>query len=73
MKKCLSTDSATNAPQSAYAAPEPLMTIRGSADALDVSTRTVSRLIAAGTLPAVRIGRLVRIRPEDLATLVKPR
>ena len=73
MKKCLSTDSATNAAQPAYSAPEPLMTIRGSADALDVSTRTVSRLIAAGTLPAVRIGRLVRIRPVDLATLVKPR
>ena len=73
MKKCLSTDPATNAPQPDYSGPEPLMTIRGSANTLDVSTRTVSRLIAAGTLPVVRIGRLVRIRPVDLATLLNPR
>lgn len=73
MRKRLSTDQPTDAPQSGNSAQRPLMTIRGSADALDVSTRTISRLIAAGTLPAVRIGRLVRIRPEDLAALVQPK
>ena len=43
-----------------------LLTLRTAAAALAVSKRTVRRLIAAGTLPHVRIGRVVRIRPEDL-------
>ncbi|MEO7980341.1 MAG: helix-turn-helix domain-containing protein [Sporichthyaceae bacterium] len=35
-----------------------------------VSTRTVRRWIAAGLLPAYRVGpRLVRINPEDLDKL----
>lgn len=37
---------------------------------LDVSGRTVRRLVASGDLPAVRVGRQVRIRPEDLAAYV---
>lgn len=41
---------------------------------LGVSTRHLSRLIAAGDLPVVRLSqRVVRVRPEDLATNVASR
>jgi len=39
------------------------------ADRLQVSKRTVRRWIAEGRLPVVRLGRAVRIRPADLATV----
>lgn len=45
---------------------------RGSIDAttaaeyLSVSLRTIQRLTAAGEIRAVRYGRIVRYRPEDL-------
>jgi excisionase family DNA binding protein len=37
---------------------------------LGVSARTVRRLIAAGELLACRLGRLVRVHPDDLAAYV---
>ena len=42
------------------------MTVGEVAAALRVSSMTVYRLINAGDLPAVRIGRSFRLRREDL-------
>jgi excisionase family DNA binding protein len=36
------------------------------ADAMRVSTMTVYRLIKAGSLPAVRVGRSYRVAEDDL-------
>ena len=44
---------------------EPLMTVKDVAAAMKVSKKTVRRRIAAGELPAIRDGRLIRIRPTD--------
>ncbi|WP_090570496.1 helix-turn-helix domain-containing protein [Belnapia rosea] len=48
------------------------LTIAQCAQRLQVSERTVRRLIAAGRLPAFRIGRLVRIHSRDLRELERP-
>ena len=50
-----------------------LFTVEQVADALQSSTRTVRRLISSGELSTVRIGRLVRIRPEAFAALLDQR
>ena len=42
------------------------MTIREVKDLLKVSERTVRRWIGRGELPALKIGRSVRIRREDI-------
>ncbi len=44
---------------------EPLMTVKDVATDMKASEKTIRRRIAAGDLPAVRDGRLVRIRPKD--------
>ena len=49
-----------------------LLTIQQVADRLGLSHKTVVRRIDDGTIPVVRIGRLVRIRPEDLDRLAMP-
>jgi excisionase family DNA binding protein len=36
----------------------------------NVSGRTVRRLIASGAIPAISIGRAVRIRPRDIGRLI---
>ena len=46
--------------------PEPLLTIKEVAAIQKTCERTVRRRIAAGELPALRDGRLVRVRPRDL-------
>ena len=52
---------------------DPYITPREAAQRLGVSERTVFRMIAAGTLPAYRIGpRLLRVRATDLASLLSP-
>jgi excisionase family DNA binding protein len=43
-----------------------LLTVREVADAMRVSTMTVYRLIRAGSLPAIRVGKHFRIREHDL-------
>jgi excisionase family DNA binding protein len=48
-----------------------LLTIKDVAELLQVSTRTVQRLIDRGELAAVRIGRSVRIRPEAVQSLTE--
>ena len=42
------------------------MTVSEVASSLRVSTMTVYRLINGGDLPAARIGRSFRVRPQDL-------
>ena len=48
----------------------PLMTAHQVADLLQVSLRTVRRLIADGRLPVVRIGHSVRISKEAFEGLL---
>ena len=47
---------------------EPLMTVKELAADMKVSEKTVRRRIAAGDLPVIRDGRLIRIRPKDYRT-----
>ena len=47
-----------------------LRTIDEAAELLNVSPRTVHRLIGSGELPAHRFGRLVRISDGDLAVFL---
>lgn len=43
-----------------------LLTVRDVAERLQVSTRTISRLLTDGTIKVTRIGRSVRITEEAL-------
>jgi excisionase family DNA binding protein len=52
--------------QSASGVDARYVTVSEVAAALRVSNMTVYRLINAGELPAVRIGRCVRVAAEDL-------
>lgn len=47
-----------------------LLTLSEVADQLAVSPRTVRQLVATRRLAAVRVGRLVRVRPEALAAYI---
>jgi excisionase family DNA binding protein len=47
-----------------------LLTVEQVAGAVQTSPRTVRRLIANKKLPVIRIGRLIRIRPEAYAALL---
>ena len=49
----------------------PLETIPETAENLNVSERTVWRLIADGDLPVVRFGGAVRVRPEDREAFIR--
>jgi excisionase family DNA binding protein len=42
------------------------LTVQEVADLMRVSSMTVYRLIKAGDLPAVRVGRSFRVREEDV-------
>ncbi|HEY77073.1 MAG TPA: helix-turn-helix domain-containing protein [Thermoflexia bacterium] len=46
--------------------PARLFTVGEVADLFQVSPRTVFRWMAQGRLPAIRVGNITRIRPEDL-------
>jgi excisionase family DNA binding protein len=50
-----------------------LLTIQATADHLDLSTKSVRRLISRGELVAHRIGRSVRIAEEDLRVFLAQR
>jgi excisionase family DNA binding protein len=50
-----------------------LLLIEHVAEALGVSARTVRRMIAKGELVACRLGRSVRVHPDDLADYVDRR
>lgn len=53
-------------------AAEPLLTIAQTAAQLAVSTKTVRRLIERGALRVHRVGRAMRISPEDLRHYLAP-
>ena len=55
----------TPPPNRARTAPR-LLTVRATADRLQVAEKTVRRLIAAGALPTHRIGGCVRVSEDDL-------
>lgn len=48
------------------------LTVNEAAAALNVSPKTIRRRLADGSIPARRIGRLIRINPADLTTAGKP-
>ena len=50
-----------------------LLTIANVAALLQVSTKTVRRLIERGELDVIRIGRAIRIQPKALALLISRR
>ena len=50
---------------------EPLLTYAGAAKVLGVTDRTVWGLVNSRELPAVRIGRSVRIDPADLRAFIE--
>ncbi len=45
--------------------PEILMTVKEVATGMKASEKTIRRRIAAGELPVIRDGRMIRIRPKD--------
>jgi len=47
-----------------------LLSYRQAAAVLGVSVRTITRLVAAGELPSVHVGGIVRIRREDVESYV---
>ena len=50
------------------------LTTRQAAERLQVSTKTISRRIDAGSLPYVRLGaRIIRIRDADLNDYINKR
>lgn len=51
--------------------PADLLTVAEVARSFDVSTRTVRRWMRDGLLVACRIGRTVRVHPDDLARFIK--
>ena len=48
-----------------------LLKIPQAADRLSVSVATIRREIDRGNLPAVRVGKVLRIDEDDLATYVE--
>lgn len=57
----------------AVSPPPHMLDVAAVAQHLDVSTKTVRRLITAGELPAHRIGRSLRISADDLHLFLKRR
>jgi excisionase family DNA binding protein len=49
---------------------DPLLTVRQVAETLQLSSRTVWRLINDERLQVVRIGRSVRVHPDAFAALI---
>jgi excisionase family DNA binding protein len=49
---------------------QPLLTMAQTAAVLNVSMRTIRRLAASGCLQPVRIGRSVRLRPQDIERMI---
>ena len=45
---------------------ESLLTAREASQVLHINRYLIYRLVRDGDLPAIRVGRMVRFRPEDL-------
>jgi len=52
---------------------EPLWTLQQVAQFLQVSTKTVRRLVARRRIPCFRLGRVLRFIPGDVARYVESR
>ena len=48
----------------------PLLTVADVAEILNLHPRSIRRLIADGRLPVVRLGGVIRIRPEAVEELI---
>ena len=48
----------------------PMLTVDAIAEHLDVSTKSVRRWVASGALVAHRMGRLMRVSPDDLRSFL---
>lgn len=57
----------------ASAVPYDLLTPREVAEVMRVSTMTVYRLIKSGDLPAIRVGKHLRIRGNDVVAFLDAR
>ena len=57
-------------PNPSHTSRRPLLTVAGVAKILNVSLRTVRRLIKDGKLPIVHVGRSVLICPEALEAFI---
>ena len=57
----------------ASAVPYDLLTPREVAEVMRVSTMTVYRLIKSGQLPAIRVGKHLRIRGNDVVEFLDAR
>ena len=53
------------------ALPSRLLKVKQVAEVLQLSPRTVRRMIADGRLPVIRVGRAVRVHPSAVATLME--
>jgi excisionase family DNA binding protein len=49
-----------------------LLTVQETAELLKISTITVRRFIADGRLPAIKVGRAVRIEKADAESIAQP-
>ena len=58
------------APRIAPARTPVLLTVADVAEQLQFSTRTIRRMIDRGEIPFIRIGRQMRVAPNDLAAFV---
>jgi len=52
-------------------AARPLLTVPEVADRFQVTAQTIRNWVDHGSLPAVRVGRAFRIRPEDVDALLE--
>ena len=52
-------------------APSRLISLECAAARLDISPKTLRRRIADGTIPAYRVGRLVKVNPDDLGRAMR--
>lgn len=50
-----------------------LLTLPDAAELLGLSLKTLRRRVAAGDLPVIRDGRLVRVHPNDLERYIAAR
>lgn len=48
-----------------------LLTLEDACERLQVSEATIRRLVKDGELRVVRIGRAIRVRPEDLDAFIR--
>lgn len=66
-----STGGLSTAAMPAAANPNHLLTVREVAAVFQVSEKTIRRMVAAGELPVIRLGRSVRLHPKVIEKIVR--